>query len=302
MILEGAGEQPQPQTKQAEITAVLTVQPLHPLIAHGTDAQIDDPQIRQAGSNQQPTEPGGVAEMAFMDLKAATFQVREKGLDMWAQLEARISSGSSCHEGQYLTLLPIALPAAVQHQRSESCQGHTCLLAPLHPVSLLPAGHDQVVRLLHVPAADILSVDAPLPIVWNPSLARREIGDQGLQHLHVAGLWAIGLQHCNCARHVPAPQPSIQPQQQLRTGLLPLTDPTAEVGRFLMEVVPIENHGLVWNLGQHIGKKRPDPARPISNQQQCQSPPASGSSAAFVNRFPLPYAAFITRCRSTSKL
>src|SRR6266508_3910530 len=85
MILEGAGEQPQPQTKQAEITAVLTVQPLHPLIAHGTDAQIDDPQIRQAGSNQQPTEPGGVAEMAFMDLKAATFQVREKGLDMWAQ-------------------------------------------------------------------------------------------------------------------------------------------------------------------------------------------------------------------------
>jgi hypothetical protein len=82
--------------------------------------------------------------------------------EMMTQLEARISSGLRCHEGQYLVLLPIALPAAVQHQRSESCQGYTCLLAPLHPISLLPAGHDQVVRLLHVPAADILLVDAPL--------------------------------------------------------------------------------------------------------------------------------------------
>ncbi|SRR6266498_833093 len=33
--------------------------------------------------------------------------------------EARISVGSSCQEGQDLALLPIALPAAVQHQRAQ---------------------------------------------------------------------------------------------------------------------------------------------------------------------------------------
>src|SRR6266545_4924199 len=96
MILEGAGEQPQPQTKQAEITAILTVQPLHPLIGHGTDAQIDDPHIRQTGGDQQPTQPIGVAEMAFMDLKAATFQVREIGSWYCVSQSARMLTGPYC--------------------------------------------------------------------------------------------------------------------------------------------------------------------------------------------------------------
>src|SRR5689334_1814830 len=86
MLLEGTSQQPQPQTKQAQIAPILTVKPLHPLILYGTHTQIHQPEIRQATGDQQPTQPFGVAEMAFVDLKAATFQVREKGLDMWSQL------------------------------------------------------------------------------------------------------------------------------------------------------------------------------------------------------------------------
>jgi len=78
VILEAAGQQPQPQTKQAQITAVLTVEPLHPILAHRTDAQVDDPHIRQAAGDQQPTEPFGVTQMAFVDMEAATRQVGEK--------------------------------------------------------------------------------------------------------------------------------------------------------------------------------------------------------------------------------
>ena len=33
--------------------------------------------------------------------------------------EARISGGSSCQERQDLTLLPVALPATVEHQRPQ---------------------------------------------------------------------------------------------------------------------------------------------------------------------------------------
>ena len=41
------------------------------------------------------------------------------GVDLLPQIGlARISVGSSCQEWQHLTLLPIALPAAVEHQRA----------------------------------------------------------------------------------------------------------------------------------------------------------------------------------------
>ncbi len=35
--------------------------------------------------------------------------------------EARISSGLSCDEGHHLALLPVALPAAIQHQGPKGC-------------------------------------------------------------------------------------------------------------------------------------------------------------------------------------
>jgi hypothetical protein len=90
----------------------------------------------------------------------------------------------------YLALVPIALPAPVEHQRSEGRQGRTRFPAPLHPVSLLPSRHDQIIGFLDMPAPDILPLDAALAIIRDPCLARLQIGDQGLQWRRIPGLEA----------------------------------------------------------------------------------------------------------------
>src|SRR5881409_1919240 len=78
MILEATRQQPQSQSKEAQITAVLTMEHSHPIRAHRTDAQIDDPQIGQARRDQQPTHSLRIAEMTFMDVEPATFLVRRR--------------------------------------------------------------------------------------------------------------------------------------------------------------------------------------------------------------------------------
>jgi hypothetical protein len=52
MIREAAGQQAQSETTQAEIAPVLPMEPFHPVIAHGTDTEVHDPEIRQARRNQ----------------------------------------------------------------------------------------------------------------------------------------------------------------------------------------------------------------------------------------------------------
>ncbi len=101
LVLEAACEEPQAESKQAQITAVLAVQPLQPAVAHGADAEIDDPEIGQAGGDQQAREPCGIAEMALVELEAATFLVGEKGLNMRAfavQLQGLIQVSHIRHE------------------------------------------------------------------------------------------------------------------------------------------------------------------------------------------------------------
>ena len=82
MIFETTGQQPQSQMKQAQITSILAVKQFHPLLVHRTHAKIDKPQICQAARQEQSAQPRRVREMTFTNLKAATLDVGEKGLDM----------------------------------------------------------------------------------------------------------------------------------------------------------------------------------------------------------------------------
>jgi hypothetical protein len=45
----------------------------------GQSAQVDDPQVRQAGRDEQPAEARGIGQMTEMQMKAAAFLVREQG-------------------------------------------------------------------------------------------------------------------------------------------------------------------------------------------------------------------------------
>src|SRR3712207_1792316 len=60
------------------------MQPLHPVLPQRTDAEIDDPHIRQASRYQQPTQSLWVAQMALVDMEPTAFEVGEEGLDMRA--------------------------------------------------------------------------------------------------------------------------------------------------------------------------------------------------------------------------
>src|SRR5437762_720479 len=86
MILEAPRQQPQSEAKEAQIAAILPMQLAHPIIACGTDAEIDDPEIGQTRRDQQAAQALRVAEMAFMNLEPATFLIRKEGLDLRARL------------------------------------------------------------------------------------------------------------------------------------------------------------------------------------------------------------------------
>src|SRR5262245_15765824 len=89
--------------------------------------------------------------------------------------EARISVGSSCHEWQDFALLPIPLPATIEHQRAQGCQGITRRLAPLHARILLAASDNQIIGFLNMRAANVPAFDASLPLVGDPHLSRLKI-------------------------------------------------------------------------------------------------------------------------------
>src|SRR3712207_2840406 len=81
-VLEAACEQTQAQPKEAEVTAIPPMQPLQPVVAQRTDAEVDQPQIRQTCGDQQACQALGLPEMALMQVEAATLLVRKERLDM----------------------------------------------------------------------------------------------------------------------------------------------------------------------------------------------------------------------------
>lgn len=56
----------------------------NPMVANGETAQVNDPEIGQAGGDHQVTQSGWIGEMTFVQEKAATFLVGEKGFDLEA--------------------------------------------------------------------------------------------------------------------------------------------------------------------------------------------------------------------------
>src|SRR6266511_5455209 len=119
-----------------------------------------------------------------------------------------------------------------------------------------------------MPTADVLLGDAPLAIVWNPGLPCLKVRDQRIEHLAIPGLAPIYFQHPNGCRNVTAPQPAVEPYEQLRSGFPALADPAAQLCTFLMEVVPIQNHSLGGDLRQGLGEEHPNPACAVGNQQE----------------------------------
>ncbi len=79
--LQAAGEQAQAQPKEAQVAAIWPMQPLEPAIAQRTNPEVHNPQIGQAGNDQQAGESLRVAEMALVEMKAATFLVGEEGFN-----------------------------------------------------------------------------------------------------------------------------------------------------------------------------------------------------------------------------
>ena len=165
-------------------------------------------------------------------------------------------------------MLPVALPAAIEHQRPKCSQSITRRLAPLHASILLTSCNDQVIRLFYLPTTDIALLNSALALVRNPERPCLELGNQFLQFCLVLGFWALRLQHCYRAQNIPAPQAAIQPAQEPGFGCLTSTDSTAEVGAFLPQMMPVEEHRLVREPSKGPGKEAADPARAIRNQEQ----------------------------------
>ncbi len=83
---------------------------------------------------------------------------------------AEVSGSGSEERGQRL-LAPIAVPVAVEAQGAQAHQGDAGLVAPMHALVLLTAGHEQVVGLLGLAAADGLTLLVALPIAGDRGAA-----------------------------------------------------------------------------------------------------------------------------------
>ena len=81
IMVEQVVQQPQAELKQAQVTAVTPMNNWQPVVILRNRAQANDPQIRRAGGDQQPTDRLRIAQMAAVDLKTPAFLVRKEGFD-----------------------------------------------------------------------------------------------------------------------------------------------------------------------------------------------------------------------------
>ncbi len=68
----------------------------------------------------------------------------------------------------------------------------TCLLAPVAPLALLSAGHQEIIDLLGVSTATVLARDVPLPLVVQELTPGTQVGQHLFQLLGVPGLGPVG--------------------------------------------------------------------------------------------------------------
>ncbi len=61
--------------------------------------------------------------------------------------------------------LPVQIPTAVEHQRSQGRQGVAGLFAPMHALMFLSSRHDQVIAFFDGGAPDVLTLHPTFPVV-----------------------------------------------------------------------------------------------------------------------------------------
>ena len=164
-------------------------------------------------------------------------------------------------------MAPIAIPAAIQHERAQRRQRITGLHAPVHPGSLLPLRHEQSVGLFDMSTPDILAVLPPLAIVGNIRLSITQVHYQFRKPLKIAGLRTVCLQQRDRRVHLPTPQVSIRPGEQRGFRLPAVTDHTAQFGAALAQVELVQDHATARPYALQGGKAVSDPARAIRDQQ-----------------------------------
>ncbi|HEY4690857.1 MAG TPA: hypothetical protein VIK33_16215 [Anaerolineae bacterium] len=81
IMVEQIIQETQAQLEQTEITAVAPMNAGLPLVALSQGAQVDDPQVSQAGGQHQPRDPFGVTQVTAVQLKAPAFRVGKEGFD-----------------------------------------------------------------------------------------------------------------------------------------------------------------------------------------------------------------------------
>ncbi len=96
------------------------------------------------------------------------------------------------------------------------------------PRSLLPAGHQEIVELLRVTAADVLARGVQLPVVGQERLSGTQVGEQFFQLLLVPGLGPVRLQIGTGGIHVSPPQTPLHLPQEAFLGQVAVTDAAAQ--------------------------------------------------------------------------
>src|SRR4249919_4302020 len=84
MLVQEMLEQVQTKLEETEIAAVSAMNEFVPAIGHAEYAQVDHPNVGETSGDQQACEALWVADMALVELKAATFLVGEEGFNAHA--------------------------------------------------------------------------------------------------------------------------------------------------------------------------------------------------------------------------
>jgi hypothetical protein len=138
--------------------------------------------------------------------------------------------------------LPVQIPTAIEHQGTQSGQCVAGLFAPMHPLMLLSSGHNQVVALFDVSAADVVALRPAFSIIGDIRLAVLQGVDQLVELFEVFGLWAVLFQDSEGLVYLPTPHVFEPPAEQLSLSLAATTDQAGQVIAFLAAVIPIQIH------------------------------------------------------------
>ncbi len=80
-VVQQLVQQGKAQLEEAQITAMPAMNDPQPAIALCQHPQVNDPQVGQTGGQQQAGEPGGIGQMALLEVKATAFLVGKERLD-----------------------------------------------------------------------------------------------------------------------------------------------------------------------------------------------------------------------------